>query len=111
MAFPSPSITSTPPSTEVIEKHETLSAEAPDPEREGTAEVELWAVVLAGGIGSRFWPLSTPERPKPLLALVSERPLICETIDRLQPLIPPDRVLVVTSADIASGISAVLPQV
>ena len=36
----------------------------------------LWAVVFAGGIGTRFWPLSTPKRPKQLLALVNERPLI-----------------------------------
>lgn len=111
MAFPSPSVTTTSPTTGVIDEQETQSAEAPAPEREETVDTELWGVVLAGGIGSRFWPLSTPERPKPLLALISERPLIRETIDRLQPLIPPNRVLVVTSADIAPGIAAVLPDV
>ena len=46
----------------------------------------LWAVVFAGGIGSRFWPLSTARRPKQVLALVNERPLILDTILRLAPL-------------------------
>ena len=66
----------------------------------------LWAIVFAGGIGSRFWPLSTPERPKPLLALVTGHSLLEDTVGRLQPLIPQERVLVVTSADIAPAIRA-----
>jgi mannose-1-phosphate guanylyltransferase len=75
------------------------------------ADAGLWAVILAGGIGSRFWPLSSPERPKQLLALVSDRPLITETVSRLAPLISPDRVLVLTSRDIAPAISAAIPDV
>ena len=71
----------------------------------------LWAVVFAGGIGSRFWPIATPTEPKPVLALVGGRPLIAETVGRLDPLIPADRVLVVTSADIAPAIRSVLPAV
>lgn len=72
---------------------------------------ELWAVVLAGGIGSRFWPLSSSERPKQVLALVSERPMIAETVARLEPLVPRERILVVTSADIASQIRAAIPTI
>jgi mannose-1-phosphate guanylyltransferase len=64
----------------------------------------LWAVVFAGGIGSRFWPLSTPQRPKPLLSLVTGNSLLADTVGRLQPLIHPERVLVVTSHDIAPAI-------
>ena len=71
----------------------------------------LWAVVFAGGIGTRFWPLSTPRRPKQLLTLVGERPLIAETVARLSPLIPPERVLVVTSADIADALHDAIPGV
>lgn len=70
-------------------------------------DVTLWAIVFAGGIGSRFWPLSTPARPKPLLALVSEQTLIEETVGRLQPAIPPERVLILTSRDIAPAIRSV----
>ena len=44
-----------------------------------------WAVVLAGGVGSRFWPLSTPQRPKQLLPLVTDRPLLIDTLRRLEP--------------------------
>ncbi len=69
----------------------------------------LWAVVFAGGIGTRFWPLATPATPKPVLPLVGGRPLIAETIARLDPLIPSSRVLVVTSADIAEAVRAALP--
>ena len=71
----------------------------------------LWAVVFAGGIGTRFWPLSTPQRPKQLLALVNERPLIADTIARLAPLVPAERVLVVTSADIADALHEAIPEV
>jgi mannose-1-phosphate guanylyltransferase len=77
----------------------------------GPADAALWAVVLAGGIGSRFWPLSGPDKPKQLLALVSDRPLIAETVSRLEPLVTPDRVLVLTSRDIAPAISAAIPEV
>lgn len=75
------------------------------------ADAAIWAVVLAGGIGSRFWPLSSPQRPKQLLRLVGDRPLIADTVGRLDPLIPAERVLVVTSADIAPAIKAALPAV
>ncbi len=75
------------------------------------ADAALWAVVLAGGIGSRFWPLSSSKRPKQVLSLAGERPLIADTVLRLQPLIPADRVLVVTSADIAPAIEAAIPEV
>ena len=78
---------------------------------EREAETAMWAIVLAGGIGSRFWPLSTPDRPKQLLKLIGERPLIAETIARLSPLIPPQRVLVLTSRDIAPAIHAAIPEI
>lgn len=73
-------------------------------------DATLWAVVLAGGIGTRFWPLSSAARPKPLLPLANERPLIADTLERLAPLVSPERVLVVTSADIADALHAAIPQ-
>jgi mannose-1-phosphate guanylyltransferase len=75
------------------------------------ADAAMWAVVLAGGIGSRFWPLSGPSRPKQLLRLLGDEPLIGGCIGRLHPLIPAERVLVVTSADIAPAIRAAIPSV
>jgi len=89
----------------------TLTAEEPQPQSELDTDSSMWAIVLAGGIGSRFWPLSTPDRPKQLLNLIGERPLIAETIARLAPLIPPERVLVLTSRDIAPAIAAAIPEI
>jgi len=63
-----------------------------------------WAVVLAGGSGTRFWPLSTPENPKQLLPLAGSTSTAEESIDRLTGLIPRDRILVVTGAALAAQI-------
>lgn len=70
---------------------------------------ERWGVVLAGGVGSRFWPLSTPERPKQLLPLVDDHPMVVNTLERLAPLIPVDRILVSTNASLAASIAAAAP--
>lgn len=69
----------------------------------------LYAVVLAGGVGSRFWPLSTPARPKQLLPLVSGRTMLEDTVARLDGLVPRERVLILTSAQLAPEIKATLP--
>lgn len=74
---------------------------------ERDAVVTTWAVVLAGGVGSRFWPLSTPDRPKQLLPLVTEHPLLVDTINRLTPLVPPERTLILTNAGIKNDVSQV----
>ncbi len=70
-----------------------------------------WAVVLAGGVGSRFWPLSTAARPKQLLPLAGARPLVVESVARLLPLVPAERVLLVTSRALQSQLRAALPDV
>lgn len=69
----------------------------------------LYAVVLAGGVGSRFWPLSTPARPKQLLPLVGSQTMLEDTVARLDGLVPRDRVLILTSAQLAPAIRATLP--
>lgn len=46
----------------------------------------LWVTILAGGVGSRFWPVSTAARPKQLLPLASDEPLIVDTIQRARKL-------------------------
>ncbi|MFL5403644.1 MAG: mannose-1-phosphate guanylyltransferase [Gemmatimonadales bacterium] len=61
-----------------------------------------WAVVLAGGSGTRFWPLSTPQNPKQLLPLAGSTSTAEESIDRLAGLIPRERILIVTGAALAS---------
>jgi len=67
-------------------------------------------VILAGGVGSRFWPASTPARPKQLLPLASERPLIRDTVDRIVPLVPPERLRILTGGHLAEPILSALPE-
>jgi len=55
-----------------------------------------YAVIMAGGIGSRFWPASRKEQPKQFLDVFGNGTLIQNTVARLQGLIPPERCLVVT---------------
>lgn len=68
-----------------------------------------WAVILAGGVGSRFWPLSTPERPKQLLPLVTEQPLLRDAVDRLRALADPAHTLILTNATLGDAIARLLP--
>ena len=68
-----------------------------------------WAVVLAGGVGSRFWPISTPDRPKQLLPLATTEPMLADTLARLAPLVPPERTLVLTNAGLVEAIATLAP--
>lgn len=73
---------------------------------------EPHAFVLAGGRGTRFWPLSVRTRPKQLLALTAEASSLLQlTTDRLQPLVAAERQWVITSVDLAEPVRADVPQV
>ncbi len=74
-----------------------------------SSEGSLWAAVMAGGAGTRFWPLSRRRRPKQLLPLVGERSLLARTVDRLLTLVPPHRLWVVTVAEVAEAVRQELP--
>ncbi len=68
-----------------------------------------YAVIMAGGKGERFWPLSTSKHPKQLLALVGDKALIAQAVDRLDGLIPPENVFVVTNADLVEATRQAAP--
>ena len=74
---------------------------------DGTA---LFAVIMAGGAGTRFWPLSRRARPKQLLPLLGGRSLLAVTADRLLPLVGRERLLVVTGAEVEAAVRADLPE-
>ena len=57
----------------------------------------LTAIIMAGGSGERFWPLSTPEKPKQLLNIFSDKTMIRETVDRILPIIPKENIFIATN--------------
>jgi len=65
--------------------------------------------VLAGGVGSRFWPVSTPERPKQVLPLAGDRPLIADTIERARALVPDERIRILAGEHLAGPLRAAVP--
>ncbi len=69
------------------------------------------AVIMAGGKGERFWPLSREKVPKQLLPLLGERSLLQETIDRIQPLVSSKDILIVTRRPLGKAVERQLPQV
>ncbi|HUM10786.1 MAG TPA: mannose-1-phosphate guanylyltransferase [Myxococcaceae bacterium] len=70
----------------------------------------LYPVVMAGGSGTRFWPLSRRARPKQFLALATDRPLIVETVKRLEGLATPGRTYVVCGPAHARAARRLLPR-
>ena len=68
-------------------------------------------MILAGGVGSRFWPLSTPRRPKQLLPLIDAHPLLRNTVDRLAPLVDAAHTLILTNASLVEPIHALIPEI
>ncbi len=68
-----------------------------------------YAVVLAGGYGERFWPASTAAKPKQLLSLLGDRTMLEMAVDRLDGLVPVERVLVLTSEDLVAPTQQATP--
>ena len=71
----------------------------------------LHALILAGGSGTRFWPLSRRRRPKQLLALEGEHSLLRATVLRLAPLVPPRAIWVCTTRELGPAVRRELPEV
>lgn len=68
-----------------------------------------YVVIMAGGSGERFWPLSRMRKPKQLLALTSSSMMIEEAIDRIAPVIPHERILIITSEVLQQPLIDALP--
>ena len=68
-----------------------------------------YALILAGGSGTRFWPVSRNARPKQLLSLFSKETLLEQTVQRLDGLIPKENILILTNVDQEAGVREALP--
>jgi len=80
------------------------------PSEEATKRAKFYPVILAGGRGTRFWPLSRKKRAKQLLALDGKQTMIQQTVARLLPLASPKRFWIITNEDLRSAISKQLPK-
>jgi mannose-1-phosphate guanylyltransferase len=67
------------------------------------------AIIMAGGTGERFWPLSRKKTPKQLLALSSDKTMLEESILRIAPVIPPEDVYIITSQTLLEPIRKAMP--
>ncbi|MGA3323381.1 MAG: mannose-1-phosphate guanylyltransferase [Terriglobia bacterium] len=76
-----------------------------------TVFAHAYAVVMAGGSGTRFWPLSRRQHPKQLLELFGHGTLLEQTVARLRPLIPPERIYVYTNELVRREVCRRLPQI
>ncbi|MGB8214760.1 MAG: mannose-1-phosphate guanylyltransferase [Anaerolineales bacterium] len=70
-----------------------------------------YAVIMAGGGGTRLWPISRKSHPKHVLPLLGERTLFQSALDRLDGFVPPERILVVTTAEQAGELQQQAPQI
>ncbi len=75
--------------------------------------MNVYAVIMAGGAGTRFWPASRSTRPKQLLALTADpnESLLAATVRRLEPLVKPEHVYIATGAHLAEASAKELPRV
>lgn len=71
---------------------------------------DLAVVIMAGGAGTRFWPLSTERRPKQFLRLIGARTLLQQSYDRIADLVPRERILVLTAAPFVELVREQLPE-
>lgn len=71
----------------------------------------LVALIMAGGSGERFWPLSTPKKPKQLLKIFSKKSMIRETVDRILPIISSNKIFIATNILQSEEIKKELPEI
>jgi len=72
---------------------------------------KVYVTIMAGGGGTRFWPWSREERPKQILPIISGQSMIRETVNRIRPLVPPEKIFIVTSSSQLGQIRRQVPQI
>jgi mannose-1-phosphate guanylyltransferase len=74
-----------------------------------SGQPRVCAVIMAGGSGTRFWPLSRRNRPKQFLPITGHKSMIEETVERLLPLLPPDAIYTISNRAQAEAIRKLIP--
>src|SRR5271155_5280346 len=69
-----------------------------------------YVIIMAGGKGERFWPVSREKTPKQLITLLGERSLLQQTVDRVLPLVPMKNILIITNEVQAPEVRKQLPK-
>jgi mannose-1-phosphate guanylyltransferase len=93
----------------LVSKKETRKSSGPEkPLRAFSMPNPIYALILAGGSGERFWPLSRRARPKQLLRLVSKQTLLEQTLARLEGFVPSQRILILTNVEQEAAVRKIL---
>src|ERR1041384_2801618 len=71
---------------------------------------DRYVIIMAGGRGERFWPVSRQRTPKQLITLLGKRSFLQEAVDRVLPLVPMKNILVITNAVQAPQVARQLPK-
>lgn len=72
---------------------------------------QRYIVIMAGGRGERFWPQSRLQRPKHLLPIVGDKPMLAQAIDRVTPVVPKENIFIITNAEQREAVLEVCPEV
>src|SRR5438876_2768814 len=72
---------------------------------------DRYAIIMAGGRGERFWPVSREKMPKQLLTLLGNRSFLQQAVERVLPLVPPKNILVITTAAQMAEVRKQLPKI
>ena len=81
------------------------------PAKKKSTSSEHFVIILAGGKGERFWPLSRESSPKQLLALFGKKSFLQNTYERIKRLVPAKNIIVITSESQVAAIRKQLPKV
>lgn len=74
------------------------------------AAADRFVIIMAGGRGERFWPVSRERQPKQLLTLLGNRSFLQQTVERVRPLVPPENIFVITNAAQLAAVRRQLPE-